>query len=112
MIEEKSGRLEGQELILARAIIAASTKGTGVADKAPPDFDPTEHEASAVRIYGWAVHEHRGISYLVAELIKNHPQIADGDTLGHSSPLVWLDEQAGWARTRSRYYRLMGARRM
>lgn len=111
MEAEKSGRLDGKELFLARAIIAASTEDTGVADKAPADFDPAAHEATAARIYGWSIQEHKGSAYLVAQAIENHPHLPDGKSLGTSTALVWADLSIGWARTRSRYYRLMGHQR-
>jgi len=50
------------------------------------------------------------LTYLSAGIIRGHPYIADGERLAHSLPVIWIDEAIGWARTRSRYYRLIGKR--
>lgn len=109
--EADRGALEGRELFLAEAIITAVRENEGLASEAPADFDPSQHEAEATRVYGWWFQEDKdGSKYLAAHRIENHPHICDGDSLAHSTALVWCDEKLGWARTRSRYYRLMGDR--
>jgi hypothetical protein len=109
--EVQADLLEEQERQLAEAILAIIAAGTGVADEAPVGFDPAAHEASAARIYGWWIQTaNDGTRTLAAMRIEGHPQIADGDRLASSTGIVWIDTALGWARTRSRYYRLMGGR--
>ncbi len=45
--------------------------------------------------------------FLTARRIDGHPGISDGERLRHSSALIWIDEKCGWAKTRSRFDRLM-----
>lgn len=104
----RENRFEGLELFLAQAIMNAFEEEIGIAREAPADFNPSEHEAEATRIFGWQLVEGRGRFFLRAHRIENHAHISDGDSLDRSTPLVWIDEKLGWARTRSRYYRLMG----
>lgn len=101
-----AGRLIGGEADLARAILD-SPRG-GVERKAPSDFNPADHTNSA-KILNWRIiKDESGNEYLNAEHIKGHAHIPDGGSLGHSTALVWIDESLGWARTRSRFYRLIG----
>ena len=100
--------LTERELVVANAILAAAERVGGVPRRAPRDFEPP---AQAVGIEGWSVFEHGGLEFLTAARISGHPYICDGDNLSRSSPLIWIDEQQGWARTRSRYYRLVGRQR-
>ena len=109
--ELSAGHLQGQELFLAQAIFEALQDDDGVPDQAPSDFDPAEHEADAARIYDWWTHgDPEGEIYLGACRIENHPHIPDGERVRTTTPLIWYDTKIGWARTRSRYYRLMGER--
>lgn len=98
--------LTERELVVANAIIKAAER-VGVPRRAPRDFEPP---ADAVAIEGWDVFEKGGLEYLTAARISGHPYLPDGDNLSRSSPLMWIDERLGWARTRSRYYRLVGQR--
>lgn len=105
----QADKLEGQERLLAQAILAAAAESPKVAEEAPADFDPTAHEAEAARVHDWWLLTGKdGSRYLAALRIENHPHIADGRSLARSTALVWFDMKQGWARTRSRYYRLMG----
>jgi hypothetical protein len=109
--EVKQGRLHGQEVFLAQAVMTAASEGLGLSQEAPVGFDPSDHEAEATRVYGWWLREGEGGStYLAAHRLENHPHISDGRPLAHSTALVWYDEAIGWARTRSRFYRLIGGR--
>jgi hypothetical protein len=108
----QAGKLQGAALQLAQAIMAAVDEGASLAEQAPTGFDPAAHEADAPRIYDWSVYTGTdGARYLIAQRIENHPHIRDGNSLGTSTALVWLDTKLGWARTRSRYYRLMDKQR-
>jgi hypothetical protein len=101
-----SGRLFGGEADLAQAIL--DSPRSGVERKAPSDFTPADHTNSA-KILNWRIiKDESGNEYLNAEHIKGHAHIPDGGSLGHSTALVWIDEALGWARTRSRFYRLIG----
>ena len=109
--ELSAGHLQGQELFLAQAIFEALQDDDGVPNQAPPNFDPAEHEAGAARIYDWWTHgDPEGEIYLGAERIENHPHIPDGERVSTTTALVWYDAKIGWARTRSRFYRLIGER--
>lgn len=102
-------RLQGREAFLAHSILRAAQTQPKVQPQAPDGFDPTMHEANAARIYGWSIEEnHFGDLYLTADRIENHSEIRDNNSLRYSTALVWYDLKIGWARTRSRYYRLMG----
>ncbi len=61
----------------------------------------------APRLPDWSTFEDRDEMFLTARRIDGHPGISDGERLRHSSALIWIDEKCGWAKTRSRFYRLM-----
>jgi hypothetical protein len=103
----RAKRLRGDELFLGEAILAAANEPAPIAQEAPADFDPAAHEATAARVYDWQIQTGRdGLLYLSAGRLENHPHLAG--SLATSTALVWYDKAIGWARTRSRYYRLMG----
>lgn len=103
-----AGRLRGREIYLAQAILWSAQADQKALDHAPAGFDPAEHEARAARIYGWSIEtNHLGNLYLRADRIENHTEIPDNRRLAYSTALVWHDLKLGWARTRSRFYRLM-----
>ena len=104
-----AGRLKGKEAFLAHAILWTAQALPMAQDHAPGSFDPAAHEADAARIYGWAIEtDHDGELYLRANHIENHPEIKSQNGLGRSTAIVWYDLTIGWARTRSRYYKLIG----
>ena len=107
-----AGRLKGKEAFLAHAILWTAQTLPPVQSRAPAGFDPALHEDKAPRIYGWSIEKGRdGELYLRADHIENHPEIGSQEGLRRSTNLVWYDLQSGWARTRSRYYRLIGEQR-
>lgn len=96
--------LKGTFLAVAEAILKAPTPSS-VPRSAPEGFEPPD--GPVVTVHGWWVRTlSDGSENLAARSIEGHPDIADGDTLSRSSPLVWIDEGIGWAMTRSRLYRL------
>lgn len=99
-----SGLLNEREFIVARAFLDA--KDIGVQNKAPDDFDPAQSDG-APRLTDWSTFEDGDEMFLRARRIDGHPGISDGERLRHSSPLIWIDKKRGWARTRSRFYRLL-----
>ena len=104
----KAGRFHGRELFLANSILQAARMPTITEAHAPAGFDPSPYEAEATRVYGWKIVEDDQIGlHLRAKYIENHPHIRDGSSLAHSTALIWFDQKIGWARTRSRFYRLM-----
>lgn len=105
----RAGRLEGRELVLAK-IIMDELSEQRISRVAPREFNPADHQAAA-RIEGWWIaKDEAGNEYLCACYIEGHSHISDGDTLARSTAIVWIDESIGWARTRSRMYRLLGKR--
>ena len=78
---------------------------TGVAQKMPADFNPDEHENAPI-VYGWRVVEAGGLQVLQADIVQRHPSVPNYRPIV-TTPLVWIDRESGWARTRSRVYRLM-----
>jgi len=99
-----SGLLNEREFIVARSFLDA--KDVGVQHQAPNDFDPAKHE-DAPRLTDWTTFEDGDEMFLTARRIDGHPGISDGERLRHSSPLIWIDANRGWARTLSRFYRLL-----
>ena len=99
-----SGLLNEREFIVARAFLDA--RDTGVQHQAPDDFDPAKHD-DAPRLTDWSTFEDRDEMFLTARRIDGHPGISDGERLRHSSALIWIDKKRGWAKTRSRFYRLL-----
>jgi hypothetical protein len=101
-----AGLLRSREQQLANAIL--STVSEGVGREAPGDFKPQDH-SDAPKIIDWQIiRDASGNEYLRAAHIHGHAHIRDGRSLGFSTALVWIDERIGWARTRSRYYCLVG----
>lgn len=96
--------LGGTYLAVAEAILAEPAPSS-VPRSAPEGFEPPD--GPVVTVHGWWVRTlPDGSENLAARSIEGHPDIADGDSLSRSSPLVWIDEGIGWAMTRSRLYRL------
>ncbi len=85
---------------VAEAILAIPA---GAARTAPDGFMPSSEACPTV--HGWRIAEFGDREVLTADLVTGHPSL-DDDRLGRSSPLIWVDERIGWARTTSRYYRL------
>lgn len=99
-----SGLLNEREFFVARAFLDA--KDIGVRHEAPDNFDPTKH-GDAPRLTDWTTFESGDELFLTASRIDGHPSFPDGERLRHSSPLIWIDKKRGWARTQSRFYRLL-----
>lgn len=103
-----AGLLGEREIVAARAILGAAGD-LDIPLRAPADWVPPVSDKAIVRIENWWVRrmEDGGGRYycLAADKMTGHPVL--GNTrLAHSSPLVWLDEKLGYARTVSRVYRL------
>ena len=92
--------MTSEERAIAGAILAIPA---GAARTAPDGFMPSSEVCPTV--HGWRIAELGGREVLTADLVTGHPSLGD-DRLGRSSPLIWVDERIGWARTTSRYYRL------
>ncbi|WP_284258624.1 hypothetical protein, partial [Acidocella aquatica] len=106
MEDLETGRFTDRETYLAESILDAPVSGIG--RKIPADFNPSDH-SNAAKIVDWHIVEDGfGDAYLSARHIQGHAHIRDGNSLGRSTELVWIDEVEGWARTRSRVYRLLG----
>lgn len=99
----EGGLLGERERIVATAILSAPQPD--VARRAPVEFDPSAYQ-QAPRVDEWFTLKSRGKEYLFAELIEGHPHILNGPVKLQTTALVWIDERLGWARTRSRVYRL------
>ena len=103
-----AGLLQGQEEMLANAILWAAQYLPKIRPQAPSGFDPSAHEADAARILGWSLIKNAtGELCLGGARIENHPDFPDCLGFEVSRPLVWYDLDLKWARTRSRYYRLL-----
>jgi len=104
----EAGELYGAAEAFAQALLAADV--TGYARKAPVDWQAPADPDCEVVVDGWQVREFgpEGGRFcaIVAASIRNHPYIGNGDSMSRSSPLIWIDEKLGWARTQSRLYRL------
>jgi hypothetical protein len=87
-----------------RSIIAAIRDLDESTSRSPA---PTAAElAAAPVISSWVMTIHPGDDLpSLFGIVVNHPLIADGKS-AITSELVAMDRAAGWARTRSRYYRL------
>jgi hypothetical protein len=103
-----AGRLEGRELLLSQTIMEFSEQR--ISRVAPPEFNHADQQAAARIECWWIIKDETGNEYLSASYIEGHSHISDGDILARSTALVWIDESLGWARTRSRTYRLLGKR--
>jgi len=101
-------RLGERERIVAISIINAA-RDNGLILSAPPDWAPPPDISNVVRVEDWwirRIEDRQGEYYcLAARILLGHPVLGDTN-LAHSSPLVWLDERAGYARTVSRLYHL------
>lgn len=89
-----------EERAVAEAILAMPA---GVPSKAPEGFVPPSEPCPTA--HGWRIAEFGQREVLAADLVTGHPSLGD-DRLRRSSPLVWIDDELGWARTTSRLYRL------
>jgi hypothetical protein len=102
------GRLGERERIVATFIINAA-RDNGLILRAPPDWAPPPDISNVVRVEHWwirRIEDRQGEYYcLAARSLLGHPVLGDTN-LAHSSPLVWLDERAGYARIVSRLYHL------
>ncbi|HET9147023.1 MAG TPA: hypothetical protein VFN77_03150 [Acetobacteraceae bacterium] len=98
-----TGHLGERERIVAEALLASPR--AGIPHRAPPEFEPAAH-ADAPHVDQWWIEERREVSFLRALLIRGHPHIPNGPVKLQTTALVWIDERLGWARTRSRVYRL------
>ncbi len=78
---------------------------------APPDWSPPETFDGATVAGSWQVISAviTGIEYRVifGGDLFGHPGLPHPSRNWRSSPIIWIDEQKGWARTYSRLYRLM-----
>ena len=95
-------RLSQDGAALALAILAMPD--AGVAQQMPADFNPDEHENAPV-VYGWRMVEVGGVQVIHADMVRRHPNVPNFRSI-MTTPLVWIDREAGWAQTRSRVYRL------
>jgi hypothetical protein len=104
----QNGRFGEREKIVAETIVE------GVANyelplRAPPDFvPPTEGQTVPIVDYWWtytSVEDSQNFTFLAARTLRGHPSLGEGK-LRRSSALIWIDERLGYARTRSRIYRL------
>jgi hypothetical protein len=97
-----------RERIVATSIIEAA-RNNGLILRAPPDWAPPPEIADVVHVEDWwirRIQDGQGEYYcLSARTLSGHPLLGTTN-LAHSSPLVWLDERIGFARTVSRLYRL------
>ena len=103
-----AGLLGERELVAAKVILETADD-LDIPLRAPADWVPPASDAAVVCVDDWWVTLVKGggdrYYCLAADQMTGHPVL--GDTrLAHSSPLVWLDEKLGYARTVSRVYRL------
>ena len=100
----ESGGLGEREETLAQIIIETIPERTGKAlRRAPVSFQPPDR---APVLAGWSIATFDDNECLIATSIHGHPNMRDGSGRFRSSPLVWVDERIGWAKTESRWYRL------
>jgi hypothetical protein len=103
----ESGKLTGYDQLLALAIREELLNPQQISRVAPKDFNPAEHQDAAT-VKGWRLNKRGDGSECISALsITGHPHIADGERLARSTDIVWIDETSGWARTRSRVYKLL-----
>ncbi|MFT2095651.1 hypothetical protein ACMS1Z_13455 [Acidiphilium multivorum] len=108
-----AGRLSEPAAIAAGSLVEAVRCTEMIADRqAPPDFVPPE---TAQHLEGWEINGDRGRDGVFREWLRAaswtmYPGGWPPNRLRQSSPLVWIDEGVGYARTVSRVYRL-GERR-
>lgn len=98
-----SGLLGERERVVSDLVLSSNARAPR---RAPKDFVPPADNVVTAKIDGWVEFERDGRRFLSAEAITGHPHIFDGENLSRSSPLFWIDEAAGWARTQSRLYKL------
>lgn len=88
--------------ILTRQIVAA---GLREAARVAAGYVPNETDlAGAPLLSGWAVEPQEPDLIRLVGIVTGHPSIPDGWCT--TSIVLAADEEAGWARTVSRYYRL------
>ncbi|RAU20158.1 hypothetical protein CU669_19915 [Paramagnetospirillum kuznetsovii] len=97
------GRLNEREVMVAEAIIA---NAGNISLRAPREFNPPPAEDEVAALDGWWQFEENGLVCLAARHIRNHPYLENDGKIKRTSPVIWLDERLGFARTRSRLYRL------
>ncbi len=104
--DEEQGYLNERELVVAE-IIKSNFDSIEIPLRAPVDWVPPEDHDSAPFIDQWWIFHVRQGNYhcLAADRMEGHPVLGRG-RLENSSPLLWIDERSGWARTMSRIYRL------
>lgn len=98
-----AGRLKDHQEEFARVVLRADP--SEFLTRAPTTFTPPDTPTASIDRWRIVVKPGRP-AVLSARKISGHPSICDGDSLEWSSPLIWIDERQGWARTRSRLYRL------
>lgn len=81
---------------------------------APSGWRPPGDDWSGPTVSGdWHVEEVEldGVWYarITGGRLEGHPYLVSPTPWWHTSPLVWLDLEKGWARTSSRLYRLVGS---
>ena len=104
--EHSAGKLGERERTVAEHILGLAPLHTGKALRhAPLNFVPPR---MAPVVEGWRIGIRGRVECLIADTVLGHPHIADGGRHICTSPLIWLDERLGWARTESRWYRLGG----
>lgn len=88
--------------ILSRETVAA---GLREAARIRSGYVPGEAElADAPLLAGWAVQPMPGGLFRLVGFVSGHPLLQDGCIT--TSAILAADEQGGWVRTASRYYRL------
>jgi hypothetical protein len=97
-----AGRLTEREILVANAIV--ENVGS-VGRRAPKEFVPPPEDEVVATVDQWREFERDGTVFLTAQRVTGHPHLS-GDRLSRTSPVIWIDEQLGYARTRSRLYRL------
>lgn len=107
--QDHSARVLGErERIAAEIILEMAPHRSGrVLRRSPLNFI-SPPQAPAVE--NWMVGTQFGNECLFADAVYGHPYLTDGGDDFRSSPLIWLDEKLGWAKTQNRWYRL-GRRR-
>ncbi|HQT65799.1 MAG: hypothetical protein B7Z71_00500 [Acidocella sp. 21-58-7] len=100
------GFLNERELIVAE-VIKSNFDSSEILLRAPVEWvPPAENTKTPFLEDWWVLHTPYDNSLcLAAHQLSNHPHLTAGN-LAYSSPLIWLDERLGWARTVSRIYRL------
>ena len=112
-MEETVAILHGRDLE-PYALFAQAALNTVRGDHTPTFIAPRAWEPPAVDdptiafVDEWWLRESRAGNgeLMLAARYLDHPTLGSQESLSHSSPLIWIDEGRGWARTVSRHYRL------